>query len=404
MATEADENEGTATDPTDAAPVLAVVVPTYCERDNLANLIDALSRSLAGITFEIILVDDDSPDGTAPAARELARIDPRVRVIQRLHRRGLATACVEGMLATSAPYLAVIDADLQHDEKLLPEMLQHLRSGEHEIIIGSRYVDGGGTGDWAENRLRISKLGTRVARLVLARQITDPLSGFFMLERRFFDATARRLSSNGFKILVDLLLSAEQPPRVLELPYTMRSRQIGESKLDLAVSTDLVLLLAHKWMRRIIPPRFLRFLAAGLVGTVVHFTILAMLHLGAAVTFGVAQASATGAAMTINFAVNNRLTYKERRLRGLAELFGLFRYYLANSIGAVANIAVASFVFEHGLTWWLAGLLGTAVATIWNYALSALFVWSSPPRSSSRALSGPRAASPHVPRLAPDEC
>ena len=361
-------------------PELAVIVPTYSERDNLETLITAIARSLDGIRFEIVLVDDDSPDGTAMAARSMARHDPRIRVLQRLHRRGLATACVEGMLATSAPFLAVIDADLQHDERLLPVMLERLRTGAHDLVIGSRYVEGGGTGDWAENRLKISRLGTLIARVVLRREIADPLSGFFMLRRSFFDATARHLSSSGFKILVDLMLSADHPPRVLELPYTMRSRQMGESKLDIAVAMDLVLLLAHKSMGRMLPPRFLRFVAAGLIGAVVHVAALAMLHLGLAFGFATAQASATGAAMTINFAVNNRLTYRERRLRGFAELAGLLRFYAASSVGALANVAVADRVFEFGLSWWIAGLLGACVGTIWNYALSSLFVWNSRPR------------------------
>ena len=364
-----------------SAPVLAVIVPTFRERENLPSLVDALSNSLKHVEFEIVIVDDDSPDGTAAKARQMAQTNPRIRVIQRLHRRGLATACVEGMLATSAPYLAVIDADLQHDERLLPKMLECLRQQNYDLVVGSRYVDGGGTGDWAAERLKISRLGTSVAKTVLQQEIADPLSGFFMLKRSFFDSTARRLSSSGFKILVDLLLSAERPPKILELPYTMRSRQIGESKLDLAVAADLLVLLVHKSMGRLLPPRFLRFMAAGLVGACVHIAVLAMLHLGAGFGFAIAQASAVGAAMTINFAVNNRLTYRERRLHGMAEISGLFRFYLTSLLGAVANIAVADFVFGAGVIWWIAGLLGSCVGSVWNFALSSLFVWARPPRN-----------------------
>ncbi|MEZ5848145.1 MAG: glycosyltransferase family 2 protein [Geminicoccaceae bacterium] len=371
----------------ESAPVLAVVVPTYRERDNLRPLTEAIATALAGIPFEIVIVDDDSPDGTAARARSMAQADPRIRVIQRLHRRGLATACIEGMLATAAPYLAVIDADMQHDERLLPEMLRTLREGTCDIVIGSRYIEGGGTGAWAGERLRISRLGTLVAQMVLRRPIGDPLSGFFMLGRGLLDRTARRMSSSGFKILVDLLLSAETPPRVLELPYTMRCRELGESKLDLAVALDLVLLLVHKGMRRALPPRFLRFLASGLVGGAFHLAVLGLFHLGAGVAFPFAQASATGAAMTINFAVNNRLTYRERRLRGLAELGGLLRFCLASSIGAAVNIAVADRLFGLGASWWIAGLCGTALGSVLNFALSSLFVWARPPRTDEIAAS-----------------
>ncbi|MCB9944367.1 MAG: glycosyltransferase family 2 protein [Geminicoccaceae bacterium] len=360
------------------APLLAVIVPTYRERDNVGPLVDAIANALDGTAFEIIIVDDDSPDGTAARARSMAQGDPRIRVIQRLYRRGLATACTEGMLATSAPFMAVIDADRQHDERLLPLMLERLRDGRHDVVIGSRYMDGGGTGDWARERLRISRIGTFIVRAVLRQPVSDPLSGFFMLRRTFFDRTARRLSSNGFKILVDLLLSAERPPRILELPYTMRSRELGTSKLDLTVAIDLLVLLAHKSMRRMLPPQFLRFLASGVIGAIVHMLALALLHLGSGVSFAIAQASATGAAMTINFAVNNRLTYRARRLHGLGEVAGLLRFYMISGVGMLANLAVADFLYQFGASWWVAGLFGTAIGSPLNFAMSSLFVWSRP--------------------------
>ncbi|MCB2054429.1 MAG: glycosyltransferase family 2 protein [Geminicoccaceae bacterium] len=369
-----------------AVAELAIVVPTYQERGNLERLVAAIAAALEGVAFEIVLVDDSSPDGTARAARAMARRDPRIRVIERLHRRGLASACVEGMLATSAPYLAVMDADLQHDERLLPAMLSALRAGNVDLVIGSRYAPGGGTGAWDRRRVRISRAGTRLARLVLGAGVSDPLSGFFMLDRSLLDRTARRLSSNGFKILADLILSAEPRPRLVELAYVMRTRLEGASKLDTVAVLDLLLLLAHKSLGRLLPPRFLRFLAAGTVGACVHVAVLAALHLGSVVGFAAAQASAAGAAMTVNFAVNNRLTYRERRLRGWAELRGLLLFYAVSVAGAFANVATADALFHLGLAWYAAGAAGAAVGAVWNFATSSALVWRSAQRAVPRSV------------------
>jgi dolichol-phosphate mannosyltransferase len=353
---------------------LTVVVPTYNERDNVAPLLARLEAALAGIAWEVIYVDDDSPDGTAAQVRRLARSDPRVRCLQRIGRRGLSSAVVEGMLASSAPYLAVIDADLQHDERLLPHMLAALKAEDLDIVVGSRHAAGGGTGAWERRRVAISAVATRLARLVVSADLSDPMSGFFMLSRPAFERSVRHLSGQGgFKILLDLFASTPVPFRFKELPYVFAERQHGESKLDSFIVWEYLMMLAEKLTGGYVPARFLSFAIVGGSGVAVHFaTLFAALHF---VAFPIAQAIAATVAMTSNFVLNNQLTYRDRRLKGRQFLSGLISFYAVCGLGAVANVGVASAVFAHHYTWWVSGLAGTAVGVVWNYAVSSVLTW-----------------------------
>ncbi len=174
------------------APILTVIVPTLNERDNIESVVALLSSAMPSTAWEAIFVDDDSPDGTSERVRALARHNPRIRCLQRIGRRGLATACIEGVLASASPYVAVMDADLQHDERLLPQMLQALDSGTVDLVVGSRYVAGGGIGDWSPGRARLSGLATRLARVICKTDVADPLSGFFMCRREAFEEGSKK--------------------------------------------------------------------------------------------------------------------------------------------------------------------------------------------------------------------
>jgi dolichol-phosphate mannosyltransferase len=352
---------------------LSVVVPTFNERDNVEILLARLEAALSGIEWEVVYVDDDSPDGTADKVRALAQSDPRVRCLQRIGRRGLATAVIEGMLASSAPYLAVIDADLQHDEALLPHMLAALKADNLDIVVGSRHTQGGSVGDWDRRRATISNVAARLARLIVAADLTDPMSGFFMVSRPAFERAVRRLSGQGFKILLDLFASTPVAFRFTEIPYVFGQRQHGESKLDSFVVWEYLMLLTDKLVGRYVPARFVSFAAIGGVGVAVHFTTL---FLGLRfLEFSAAQALATVVAMTSNFALNNMLTYRDRRLSGRRFITGLLSFYAVCSLGAVANVGIASAAFAEHYTWWASGLAGVAVGVVWNYAVSSVLTW-----------------------------
>jgi dolichol-phosphate mannosyltransferase len=357
-------------------PELSVVIPTLNEEGNIEALMGKLCAALQGVHWEVIFVDDDSSDDTRGVATRLARNDSRVRLIHRIQRRGLSSACIEGVQASTAPYVAVMDADLQHDETLLPAMLRTLRQGEADVAIGSRYVAGGGIGGWDARRAGMSQFATRLGRLILKSPVSDPMSGFFMLRREAFDASVRRLSAVGFKILIDILASAEQPLRVRELPYQFRQRLAGESKLDSLVAWEYVVLIADKTVGRYVPVRFISFALIGLLGLGVHlFVLWITLHVLDA-PFPAAQASATGVAMIGNYTLNNALTYRDRRLTGWRFVRGLLSFILICGIGAVANVGLASFLFGNGRSsWWVAGIAGAVMSSVWNYAVSAVFTW-----------------------------
>lgn len=362
-------------------PELSIIAPTFNERGNVLELVERLRRCLAHDAWEIIFVDDDSPDETAETVRAVARADARVRCIQRIGRRGLSSACVEGMLASSAPFLAVMDADLQHDENLLPRMLQLLRAGEVDIVVASRYVSGGGIGEWDSARAWVSRLATRMSRILVPADLTDPMSGFFMLRREVLTITVRRLSAIGFKILLDLYASAPRALRFAELPYEFRVRYAGESKLESVAVWDYMMLLLDKLCGHLVPARFVAFSLVGGAGVVVHFLTLITLFRLFGRTFVEGQAVATLAAMVFNFAVNNLLTYRDMRLRGLKWVRGLFTFALACSIGALANVGVASYLYQTRLNWIPSAIAGVVVGAVFNYAMTTTFTWSNQRRA-----------------------
>lgn len=359
------------------AITLSIVIPTFNERANLEPLLQLLDNALAGIRWEVVFVDDDSADGTAAAVRGIAQQRSNVRALQRIGRRGLSTAVIEGILATNAPYIAVMDADMQHDERLLPEMLRLLQEESLDVVVGSRYVAGGGVGTWDSTRHKMSQFATKLSRILVKDNLTDPMSGFFMVTRPAFDSAVRHLSGEGYKILLDLFASAPQPFRFKELPYQFRTRQFGESKIDSAVLIEYLLLIADKLFGHLIPARFLMFSMVGAFGVLVHFGALTLMHRGLELGFGKAQLAATMVAMTSNFFVNNLTTYRDRRLKGMRILIGLLSFYLVCGIGVVGNVGVARYLFHSAYSWWAAALAGILVGTVWNYAASSVFTWRS---------------------------
>ena len=364
------------------ASELSVVIPTFNEGDNIAEVVRRLSACLQGVSWEVVFVDDDSPDGTAVAVRRVASEDSRIRLVHRIGRRGLSSACIEGMLASTSPFVAVMDADLQHDERLLPEMLRELQSGDLDIVVGSRYAAGGGLGEWAADRELASRLATRLSRLVLKADLKDPMSGFFMLRRELIDEVARDLSGIGFKILLDIFVTAKRPLRFKELPYRFRNRHAGESKLDNVVAWQYIAMLLDKSVGRYVPVRFIAFAAIGGLGVFVHMGVLWLVFRGLGQTFIAGQTTATLVAMTFNFFLNNWLTYRDRRLRGWGLLRGWISFTLACSLGAVANVGIATYLFSAapaGGLWWVpSAIAGIIVGAVWNYAVTAVYTWSQP--------------------------
>ncbi len=356
-------------------PEIAIVAPTFNERDNVIALKNLLAETLKGKAWELIFVDDDSTDGTYDVLVTESRRDPRVRIIRRIGRRGLATAVVEGILSTTAPMVAVIDADMQHDERVIPDMIARMKQDNADLVVGSRYSNGGGVGAWDSKRQTISRIATEISRLVVKADLTDPMSGFFLIRRQAFDTAVRNLSGQGYKILLDIVASAKPPLKIAEVPYTFRNRTHGDSKLDSAVTWEYLMLIADKLIGRFVPVRFVMFMAVGGVGVVVHMAVLTTMFQVAQQGFAVSQAMAAVVAMTFNFFVNNFLTYRDKRRKGWGMLTGLLSFYAVCSIGAVANVGIAGYLFSEQYAWWLSGIAGILVGAVWNYAASSLYTW-----------------------------
>jgi dolichol-phosphate mannosyltransferase len=354
---------------------LSVVIPTYKERQNVAPLVASLETALQGLNWEVIFVDDHSPDRTADAIRELALTNRRVRILERIGRRGLSSACIEGMMASPAPSIAVMDADMQHDETILPEMLRLLQSKKLDVVIGSRRTAGGSMGEFTEKRVRLSDLGSRVSKLVCHCDVTDPMSGFFVVDSRFFRASVPRLTGAGFKLLVDILASSPTPPRAAEVPYRFRNRLTGESKLDVNVELEYLFLIVDKIVGRYVPTRFVFFVGVGSLGLLVHLAILSTFHLFDAAAFSLGQVTATLSAMMFNFFLNNLVTFRDRRLRGVALLRGIVIFCIACSVGVLINLSFAQRLLSAGLPWYFAGLSGLAISSFWNYGVNAIVTW-----------------------------
>ncbi len=354
---------------------LAVIIPTFNEAENVEPLLQKLAIALRGLIWEAIFVDDGSTDATVSILTAIAISDPRVRLIRRFGRRGLSTAVVEGMMASAAPVLAVIDADLQHDETILPKLLAAITEGGADLAVGTRYAQGGSTGNWQKARVRMSHYATKCASTLLRVSLSDPMSGFFAIRRETFLSALPNLSSLGYKILLDIVASVPGTLVIREEPYEFRPRVAGESKLDAAIAFEYGLLLADKTIGKYLPLRLMMFLGVGAMGLIVNLGILALLVTASALPFWAAQGIAVSGAMTFNFVLNNVFTYRDRRLKGMALVRGLLAFYLACSLGGAANVEVGTKLLDAGGEWWMAGIIGAIVGSLWNYVASSVLTW-----------------------------
>jgi len=356
---------------------LTVVVPTFRERENIPLVVGRLEAILGRFEWEVVFVDDDSDDGSQEVLRDLSRKNPRVRHLCRIGRRGLTSACLEGMGSSPADVFAVMDADLQHDETILPAMVAAFQEDpELDLAVGTRYSKGGSLGNWSRKRKAVSRFATFLEKSLLRTPLTDPMSGFFVIRRELFDETVRQMTGKGFKILLDIVLSSRRKLRTREFPYEFRPRQHGESKLDIVVGLEYLYLLADKTLGRLLPVSFVLYVSAGLLGLLLHLSVLGLLYLAAGIPFVHAQIIATAVAMISNFLINNAVTFRSRRLRGRLLLPGLLAYVAVCALGAIVNVQTAEYLFTNKIPWWFAGASGALIGAVWNYAVSTQIVWT----------------------------
>lgn len=359
------------------APELSIVIPTYNERGNIAPLVDAVRGALGDVPWEMIVVDDDSPDQTFSEVSRLAREEPRLRCLRRVGRRGLSSAVIEGAMVANGGAIAVMDADFQHDERILRAMYDKLVGSNADIVVATRYAEGGGIGEWDARRAKMSDFATRMAGLLVGNQTSDPMSGFFMVRREVFSGVIYDLSQQGYKILLDIISSSPVPLKIEEVPYTFRTRQEGESKISVMVLAQFLFLIIEKLTHGLVPPRFALFSIVGGFGLLVHLLILNALKL-AGFDFLAAQLTATGVAMISNFIMNNEFTYRDRRLTGLSFIAGLVLFCLVCSFGALANVGVAQIAIHQFGNWSAAGLAGAIMGAVFNFSAATSLVWRRP--------------------------
>jgi dolichol-phosphate mannosyltransferase len=365
-------------------PELSIVVPTYNERANVRPLVAAVAAAMGPTRWELIFVDDDSPDGTYAEVAAVAREGAPVRCIRRVGRRGLSSAVVEGAMSASAVIVGVMDGDMQHDERLLPKMLEVLKSTEADVVVGSRHVEGGGLGEWNAVRQQMSEFATWCSRALIGESVSDPMSGYFMTRRAVFDAAIYNLTQQGYKILLDLLTSAPHPLKVVELPYVFRDRRAGESKIEGMIILEYAFLLIEKMTGGLIPPKFILFAAVGAMGLAVHLSVLEGMKLSG-LSFLQAQGLATLTAMSFNYVANNQITYRAERLQGFRFVVGYLSFCLVCSLGALANISVADLALAKAHSWPLAGLTGAVMSSVFNFGVATRFVWGARRRGNARA-------------------
>lgn len=363
---------------------LALVIPTLNEAGNIQALYQELQTVLKGIDHQIIFVDDDSADQTRNEIHALIAEDHRVSLIHRIGRRGLSSACLEGMAASKSNYLLVMDADLQHDSSIIPQMLEKIKHDGCDLVIGSRFNQGAEVEGLSKFREISSRFVNRVLKYFTKHPISDPLSGFFMLPRALYDETKYKTSGIGFKILLDFILSTKRPLTIEEIPFRFRERHDGISKLDISITSEFAGLLIEKVSNGKFPMRFLMFLCVGGVGMMFHFTAMWILYRQLHVGFIASQAVSTYLAMSMNFYLNNVFTYRDQRLKGLQTLRGLLLFIVVCSVGAANNLIVAGALYEWGMFWIIAALTGAIYGSVWNYFMTSILVWFKRPESASK--------------------
>ena len=361
--------------------MLSLILPTFNESENLPELLPKIRSALSDVPHEIIVVDDDSPDHTWKVAQELSQQLGDVHVIRRIGRRGLSSAVIEGFLAAKGDVLMVMDADGQHDTGLLHQL--HDAVTKHGgIAIGSRYVSGGSVGEWDERRYMLSRIATKMALSLCAVKAKDPMSGFFAIDRKAFEEVLPRLNPKGFKILLDLLVHVPKSTPVTELPFTFATRQHGESKLSRRVQLEFLEYLYDVSLGNWIPLTFVKYCIVGGLGVGIHLTAYILLSAffarGLPLTlmgFSLALLGAIETAIIFNFWLNNLWTFAQAKLQGIAMVQGFLKYNLACVFGALANYAVSTYLYSHGLGEIVSVIVGACAGIVWNYTMSRMFAW-----------------------------
>jgi dolichol-phosphate mannosyltransferase len=356
-------------------PVVSVIIPTFNEADNLPVLVRRLENILSHLSYEVIVVDDDSPDETWRIGQELSTENRRVRVVRRMDTRGLSSAVMAGFAVAQGKTLAVIDADLQHDERILPNLVEAVSERGADVAVGSREVDGGSYGNFAPHRRFISWGGAQLARTMLGVGVGDPMSGFFVLSRDRYESVVGKVNPRGFKILLEFLANGPRP-KVAEVGYTFGDRVHGTTKLTGSVAASYMLALMELSFGRFMTATFSAYALVGMLGLMLRLSIEAS---GTAIGITAAAAIALEVSIISNYGFNNIFTFAPYRHRGPSVFWGLIKFHIVAGYGLIIAGGIDHFVDSRTPTtalWDLLGLVaGVLVATVGNYLLNCSITW-----------------------------
>ncbi|TGK05620.1 glycosyltransferase family 2 protein [Leptospira langatensis] len=377
-------------------PSVSVILPTYNESENLPIAADRISKSLSGFKHEIIVVDDDSPDHTWEIAENLQETIPQLRVIRRLTGKGLSSAVLTGMGAAEGEVFVVMDSDLQHDEKILPEMIRSFYERDVDLCLGTRYAKGGSTGKWSWARIGISRFANFLAKRLLGLPVSDPMSGYFGIKRSVYSETVNEINPRGFKILLEFLGRSKEELKIEEIPYTFQTRVHGKTKLNNSVIKNFFLAVLDIRFGKWISPTFLLYCIVGATGVIVN--LLGFL-LGEALDFPelisgysildpVSLSVLFGIELSIvsNFLLNNYFTFYERRYSDWKLPFGFALFHSVSLFGILVQILSFHFIYQSFLSEikvvnaftlkFASDILSILIAMLSNYFLNSNLTWS----------------------------
>mgnify|MGYP001166224958 FL=1 len=360
--------------------IISIVIPTFNEQNNISGIIDQLLKLDINYEIEIIVVDDNSIDGTAAFVREFSRIDRRVRLIIRMGRSGLSSAIKEGCLCASGEVIAVMDADGQHDPLYIEQALNKLEINKFDILVGSRFIEGSKIKGLSKRRERSSSIANYLARLSLYgfySHLTDYMSGFILFKRNSCIKFIEKIDVNGFKFFYELLALSKGKLKVIEIPLVFKERIYGNSKLDFPVVWDFLISLIHSFIRRIIPRRAVSFALVGSSGVVVQ--LLTIYFFMSVTSFDFEKVLPVGVviAATSNFTINNFFTFRTNKLSGKRFYLGLMKFLLVSSLPIIANIGITTLFYSQlSINSFISQIGGILVVFIWNYAASSKIVWN----------------------------
>ncbi len=362
--------------------MISIIIPTFNEVKNISSLINGVVNYLNNIKYEIIVVDDDSPDGTASEVNKLMKKNQNIHLISRVGRSGLSSAIKEGLIFGKGEYLVVLDGDGQHEANCVLNLINKIKETNSDIVIASRFLDSSLIQGLSDQRSLGSKVANTAARISLSsnyHHLTDYLSGCFCIKRKNLELLIRKIEINGFKFLYELLALSKGKLIVREIPLIFRERNHGKSKLDLAIVWDFLISILHNISYRILPRRAISFGIVGISGVFVQLLITVLLTNLFLLDFKSALPFSVVCAATSNFMINNQLTFRSSRLRNLALLKGLLKFLLVASLPVIANVGIATAFYQYiSSDTLIAQLAGIAIVYAWNYLASSLFVWNNP--------------------------